>query len=105
MTLKDFIATCDLNTLQAIASDSTLPLEAQLQLLQCDNPNIRKTLARNEYTSSEISEKLATDSEWIVRYAVAKKTKTPKKILQQLLNDPEENVCRAAAENPKLKKS
>lgn len=68
-----------------------------LTKLATDNDwEVRKAVAYNEKTPSELLSILAQDKNWWVRYAIAINGNTPSKTLKTLANDEKEEVRKAA---------
>jgi len=83
-----------------LASTSTTP-HALLQILANDSEtDVRKCVAGNDNTSTEVLTKLSEDPSYLVRICVAKHEFTPPQILAVLAKDFAQTVRRSVAQNP-----
>lgn len=64
-------------------------------------PDMKKWVVHNKTVPVSILERLVTDPDPSVRYAVASKRKASQVILEQLTRDPDESIRLAVACNPK----
>ncbi len=90
----------DINVLQSLAFNPSLP-ETALQLLATHSqPQIRLSLARHPQMSSQLWQQLAQDSETMVRIAIASSIHCPSEILTTLAPDLVAEVRQKVAANP-----
>jgi len=61
--------------------------------------DVRRSVAENQNTSSDVLEKLSNDDEYSVREAVAKNKRTSVKVLEKLSNDVSQRVREEVAKN------
>jgi len=95
----------DIDTKQAIASNSKASPDLLMLLADDESDYVRLDVASNESTPSEVLGKMALDDENSIRLRVAENLSTSKEILEQLSKDDEESVREYVAANINTPKS
>ena len=84
----------------AAARNPACPHDAMQKLAEDTNPLVRQSLARNTACPPDILQRLAQNPSVHVRIAIAANVSTPHQTLVELANDPDPYVRRTIAEHP-----